>query len=244
MRNLHIVMPMGGLGSRFTEAGFDTPKPLIPVDGMPMFLKSYTSLGDTSPQRSLTVIIRREHQTRFDLAKKISTYLPECHVVIIDTLTRGALETSLCAQDFMKDDEGILLLDCDLYFKSSAYNTLIDDCLSGTRGHCDGALVFFESQDSRYSYVETNNQDVIRTAEKQVISNHALIGSYFFGNKSLFLTAANATLQTKLTEQMAEFYTAPSFNYLIKMGLSIKAVACDEYHSFGTPEELERYEKK
>lgn len=33
---LSIVVPMAGLGSRFAEAGYQDPKPLIPVHGIPM----------------------------------------------------------------------------------------------------------------------------------------------------------------------------------------------------------------
>ena len=33
---LNIVLPMAGRGSRFANAGYTLPKPLIPVHGVPM----------------------------------------------------------------------------------------------------------------------------------------------------------------------------------------------------------------
>ena len=36
MSTLQIVIPMAGRGSRFANAGYTTPKPLIPVGGRPM----------------------------------------------------------------------------------------------------------------------------------------------------------------------------------------------------------------
>ena len=33
---LNIVIPMAGAGSRFADAGYEEPKPLIPVHGRPM----------------------------------------------------------------------------------------------------------------------------------------------------------------------------------------------------------------
>src|SRR5258708_39689431 len=36
MKTLQIVIPMAGRGSRFAKAGYQTPKPLIPVGGRPM----------------------------------------------------------------------------------------------------------------------------------------------------------------------------------------------------------------
>ena len=38
-----ILMPMGGLGSRFAKEGYKTPKPLIEVDGKPMFMRALDS---------------------------------------------------------------------------------------------------------------------------------------------------------------------------------------------------------
>ena len=34
---MNIVIPMAGAGSRFSKAGFKTPKPLIDVQGKPMY---------------------------------------------------------------------------------------------------------------------------------------------------------------------------------------------------------------
>ena len=35
-----MVMPMAGLGKRFSDEGFEIPKPLIDVSGSPMFLQA------------------------------------------------------------------------------------------------------------------------------------------------------------------------------------------------------------
>jgi NDP-sugar pyrophosphorylase family protein len=33
---INIVIPMAGRGSRFSKAGYELPKPLLPVQGRPM----------------------------------------------------------------------------------------------------------------------------------------------------------------------------------------------------------------
>ena len=33
---LNIVLPMAGRGTRFSDAGYTVPKPLIPIHGVPM----------------------------------------------------------------------------------------------------------------------------------------------------------------------------------------------------------------
>ena len=35
-----LIMPMAGNGSRFSEQGYTVPKPLIEVDGKPMFVQA------------------------------------------------------------------------------------------------------------------------------------------------------------------------------------------------------------
>ena len=43
MRN--IVIPMAGLGKRFSDDGFMRPKPLIEINNVPMIQKAIESIG-------------------------------------------------------------------------------------------------------------------------------------------------------------------------------------------------------
>ena len=36
-KKIHLIMPMGGRGSRFSKEGFDFPKPLIKIYDKPFF---------------------------------------------------------------------------------------------------------------------------------------------------------------------------------------------------------------
>ena len=42
---INIIIPMAGLGSRFSKNGIKTPKPLIRVDGKTLIEHSVESLG-------------------------------------------------------------------------------------------------------------------------------------------------------------------------------------------------------
>ena len=48
---LTIVVPMAGRGSRFADAGFKDPKPLIPVKGVPMIKLVIDNLRPRRPHR-------------------------------------------------------------------------------------------------------------------------------------------------------------------------------------------------
>ena len=73
-------------------------------------------------------------------------------------------------------------MDCDLEFKSKGYVENIKSILLQPIENVDGGmLVSFDSELPKYSYAEVDaDMNVIRTAEKEVISHYALCGAYFF----------------------------------------------------------------
>lgn len=243
MRKLQILLPLAGAGSRFTNGGFTIPKPLIPVDGKPMVLKSISSLDSIKIEKRYIFIIRQEHTKKDRLDKLILQELPEADIIIIPKLTRGAVETCLSAKPKLDPEDGLIIMDCDLWFNSQSYNKMVIDSLTGV-SDIDGGLLTFRSNNPRYSYARLNNEGaVVETAEKRVISNNAITGAYFFKTADKFIKSAEKMLAQPLGEKMPEYYTSLLYNILINEGDKIKAASVDEFASFGTPEELESYQK-
>lgn len=242
MRRLHVLMPMAGMGSRFIEAGFGTPKPLIRVEDQPMFLKALSSLapiiqGPEQFKYRLTVIIQEKHQAAFGLGDKIKKTVPNCLVIQLKEVTRGAVETCLMAKDSFSAEDPLLILDCDLWFRSEPYFQLIRSVLQG-KCNLAGGLLYFKSDDPRYSYAEIERGKVLRTAEKEVISNSALAGAWFFSSSDIFLRAAHALLGNQISCEIREYYVSLLYNYIIADGHSVGAAPVDEYKSYGTPSEI------
>lgn len=242
MRELHVLMPMAGRGARFSDVGYCAPKPLIRVDDQPMFLKALSSLapiiqGIEQFKYRLTVIIQEEHQAAFGLGDKIKENVPGCQVIQLKEVTRGAVESCLMAKDSFIAQDSLLILDCDLWFRSEPYFQLIRSVL---QGKCDlaGGLLYFKSDDPRYSYAEIESGKVLRTAEKEVISNSALAGAWFFSSSDIFLRAAHALLGNPISNEIREYYVSLLYNYIIADGHSVGAAAVEEYKSYGTPTEL------
>jgi hypothetical protein len=156
--------------------------------------------------------------------------------------TRGAVETCLLAQSAIDMNDAVVVMDCDLEFRSKDFNRAIAEILTKPVNNTEGGLlVSFDATEPRYSYAEIDsNNVVIRTAEKEVISRHALCGAYFFSKAESFLYAANRLLN-EVNFDKPEFYVSLLYNYLIQRGETIKLVKLDEYFSYGTPEELKRY---
>jgi len=240
MNKLQILMPMGGLGSRFAKAGFTTPKPLIKVDGMPMFRKALTSLDDLSVPKEFLFVIRQEHADTLKLDQLIAGALPEAKVIVIPELTRGAVETAVAAKDYLDQTQPLVVMDCDLWFSSESYNQMILKAINKTVP--SAGLLTFTSNNPRYSYAKVDGSDnVTETAEKVVISNHAITGAYFFSTAELFINSAIELLGQPLTDTMPEYYLSYLYNILLDHEITVKATYVDDYASFGTPEELEEY---
>lgn len=236
---LQILMPMGGLGSRFANEGYTTPKPLIEVDGKPMFMRALDSFACIDNVQHIFVI-RKDHDEKYDLANKILNQLPNSRIAILDHDTDGAVETCLVAKDLINDTVPITIADCDIYFESRNYFKKIEE---SSRSHTlDAMLLTFQSSDPRYSYVELDqNGKAIRTAEKIVISNHAILGGYFFKSGSLFKELAEKFMNLGLPEGLKEYYMSHLFNLLLEAKGMIEIANTDVMHIFGTPEELNAY---
>ena len=231
-------MPMAGLGSRFANAGYNTPKPLIPVDGVPMFRKALTSVADIDAEKSFHFVIRQEHVAAQQLDRLIHEALPEANITVLPTMTRGAAETALAAQDSLQVNAGLIVMDCDLWFRSAGYNRMVQDSLMD-KNDISGGLLTFTSDNPRYSYAKFGTDGIVsETAEKRVISNHAITGAYYFARASDFIMAAQQLLTQQLSEASPEYYLSLLYNVLIQQGKKIQATTVDEFASFGTPEEL------
>lgn len=241
-RPLHIIMPMAGEGSRFLNEGWTTPKPLIELHGVPLFKRAIGSVAVTDAPMKYSFIVRKEHIDKYHIDEQIKAILPNANVFYVEKTTRGAVETCLMAESVIKEDDAIVVMDCDLEFRSKGYTEGIKDILKQPLEQANGGmLVSFESSEPRYSYAEVDeNMIVKRTAEKEVISNHALCGAYFFSTGKGFLNAAHRLLNEPIFTK-PEFYVSLLYNYLLANGETVRLATMEDYRSYGTPDELKRY---
>lgn len=242
MRTLHIIMPMAGEGSRFMRKGWQTPKPLIKLKEKPLFMRAISSIRIESIPVKYSFIVREEHIESYNIDQVIKTYIPEANIFTVKETTRGAVETCMLAKEVFNEEDSILVLDCDLEFKSEAFNSSIKAILSNPIHEVNGGLLAsFKACDNRYSYAEIDSSNnVLRTTEKEPISDNALCGAYFFSTTNGFTYAANKLLRKHIMKKN-EFYVSLLYNILLEEGENVKLCSLDEYHSYGTPEELNRY---
>lgn len=235
-------MPMAGEGSRFLKEGWNTPKPLIELNGKTLFQRAIGSVHINGTLMKYSFIVRKEHIDKYGIDKRIKELLPQANIFYVEKTTRGAVETCLIAREAIDKEDAIVVMDCDLEFKSKTYTDGIKDILSKRTDEVNGGmLVSFNSNLPKYSYAEIdNNSKVLRTAEKEVISNHALCGAYFFSKAESFLSAADRLLN-EANFSKPEFYVSLLYNYLLNDGETVTLAEMEEYYSYGTPDELKRF---
>ncbi|MBR4918811.1 MAG: glycosyltransferase family 2 protein [Bacteroidales bacterium] len=242
MRSLHIIMPMAGEGSRFLKDGWTTPKPLIELHGIPLFQHAISSVGIDGIPMKYSFIVRQEHIDKYKIDEQIKAILPQANIFSVLKTTRGAVETCLMAESVIADEDGVIVMDCDLEFRSKRFLEILKDILSLPSEQAEGgALVSFESNEPRYSYAAVGEDGYVTlTAEKDVISNHALCGAYFFSTGKRFKQIAHQLLDEPEFKK-SEYYVSLLYNYLLADGEKVKLATMEEYYSYGTPEELKRY---
>lgn len=240
MKPIQILMPMGGLGQRFRDEGYSTPKPLIPVNGHPMFMEALASFDEYPGEKIHLFVIRQDAENEYRLATQIQQLQPDAKIALLKENTRGAVETCLQAKGWISPDLPLIIMDCDFSFVSADYFKMIKKVANDQA--YGGVLLSFNSNRDRYSYARVNESgEVVETAEKKVISNNALAGAYCFGSGRTFLEAAGRLLQKPLDEQMKEYYISYLYNILLQDGEKVALAKADEFNSFGTPQELEQY---
>ncbi len=68
---VHLIMPMGGRGSRFSNEGFDFPKPLIQIYNNPFFYWATKSISKFIDLASLDFVVLQEHVDKYSIDKEI-----------------------------------------------------------------------------------------------------------------------------------------------------------------------------
>ena len=222
---------MGGEGKRFFDNGFVIPKPLIDICGKPFFYWSTMSVLKYMPDSDITFAVLREHIDKYDIQNSILRYFPDAKFVVLDHVLPGAVLTCIRAVDEIDSNLPVIFNDCDHLFKCK----LLYDMTEETAALYDGFLVTFRSDSPKFSYVETDHSGiVIRTVEKQVISENAICGAYYFANKDIFLESANEYLEKC---SYSEYYMSGVYNCMAANGLRSGILETDAHLSFGTPEE-------
>lgn len=207
---------MAGRGSRFADAGFERPKPLIEIHNQPMIRYVIENLRPNRPYRFIFLCLK-DHIKKYDLVTLLKGWEPSCEVVVVDSVTDGAASTVLLAKDLIDTNDGLMIANSDQWVDVD-----INDYLDQMEDkQLDGLIMTMYADDPKWSYVRLDSdKKITEVIEKKVVSNEATVGIYNFARGSEFVRAAESMIKDELRVN-GEFYVAPAYNELIKLNLEI-----------------------
>jgi len=236
-KNLNVLIPMAGAGSRFEKAGYTFPKPLIDVKGEPM-IKVVTD--NLNIEANFIYIVQKTHREKYNLDTLLNLISPNCKIVEVDGLTEGAACTTLLAKEIINNDQPLVMANSDQFIDWDSNEFLYKMNETGA----DGGIVTFRSTHPKWSFAKIDDLGfVIEVAEKNPISDIATVGVYYWKRGSDYVKYAEQMIE-KNKRVNNEFYVCPVFNEAIEGGSKIRIFEIEKMWGLGTPEDLEVFLKQ
>lgn len=238
---LNIVIPMAGRGSRFSEAGYAVPKPLLPINGIPMIARVIENLRPTCDHRFIFVALHSHLDEYTDLVPMLHRYCSDPVILGLKSVTSGAASSVLEARHYIDSDDPLMIANSD-----QLVDFQIDHYLDEMkRQSADGLIMTFHANDPKWSYCCLDSDGtVMQVVEKQVVSDVATVGIYNFAKGCDFVASATDMLANDLKVN-GEFYVAPVYNIMISRGKRIVIHNIEEgakrMWGLGTPDDYHAY---
>lgn len=239
------LIPLAGAGSRFTAAGYTDPKPLIPVDDLPMIIRATQDLP--KPDRWI-FLCRAEHLQQYPLQKTLEQYYPDSEIISVAQLTAGQACTCLLAKKQINNDDALLIGACDngMLYDKTALNQLMADTTTAAIVFTFRNNVTVERNPKAYGWVAVDAQNTVQRVSVKVpisadpIHDHAVVGAFWFRHGRDFVAAAEDMI-SKNTRVNNEFYVDECINSAVQLGKHVKVFEIDKYICWGTPNDLNTY---
>lgn len=222
-----IVIPMMGIGNRFSTQGYNEYKPFVKVNGVPLLRLV------VEPLLSCPVYI----VCNPEVAKQVrSLFSDEVNIIELNNPTKGAADTMLQAAKYLPPSEQISCVDCDTIFNEVTVK-------HATKMKGNFTLIFTDAdRTGMYSYVEVNEEGrVLRIVEKNAISSLANAGWYCFENKELLSHYCSEAV----TKSEKEPYISTAIHYAMEDNLPFYSTNIGrEFDCCGTPAQLTSYARR
>jgi HAD superfamily hydrolase (TIGR01509 family) len=231
---LNVLIPMAGAGSRFEQAGYTFPKPLIEVNGKPMIQLVVENLNINA---NYIYVVQKSHRIKYNLDTLLNLITPGCRVIEVDGVTEGAACTALLAKNLINTDAPLFFANSDQFVEwdSNEFMYKMNETDS------DGGIVTFEATHPKWSFAKVNDSGIVtEVAEKNPISNTATVGFYYWKRGSDFVKFAESMIEKDIRVNN-EFYVCPVFNQAIECGKKIRTFDIKRMWGLGTPEDLKYY---
>lgn len=233
---------MSGYGHRFKVANYKEAKPFIPI-GNKNIIQCVLDNLELSNSTNLFIIVRQD--LCYEYSKEIQTLedVYGARILIEHDKPEGAavsvlrginqIDQSYKSLPTIIKNSDDMILDSGWLKRAIRYWQNKD---------ADGGIICFLSDEPRWSYAVVKKGLITKTVEKQVVSNFATFGGYYWKDMNKLELAIQDMIAAN-DRFNGEFYLCPSYTYLANRGGKIYPYIVNEICDIGTPATLEKYKK-
>ena len=248
-----LVIPMAGLGKRFSDEGYMLTKPLIPVSGRAMAIAAIQDLPQSKHQ---SLVLRSDMLGLAGIEESIKKYFPGAITTLVPSVTEGQACTALIGLDALeKSTHGVqadlapvtfgacdngVLFDQDS-FRDLMDNPEIDVIVWAARGHTNAIR-----KPQMFGWIDADNTGTIRNISVKTplafpASDPIVIGTFTFKKLSDARRAIDSLI-ARNGRINGEFYLDSCINDALALGLRCHLFEVDSFTSWGTPNDLKTFE--
>ena len=136
--------------------------------------------------------------------------------------TKGALATIGLLLDLIPEDKPIFVVPTNSFISESLqlfYHAM-------ELANADAGVALVKSIEPELSYVRMINDKIVEIHEKEVVSDLAISGHFYFKNKSIIQDCLNWAMLNNINKD-GLFYIAPSLNFCITKGMRVASFHVD-----------------
>lgn len=241
---LNVIVPMAGRGERFVKAGYDIPKPFIPVRGKPMIQLAVENLNLLDCPHIF--IMQKKHYVIY--GKFMKSFMPKgSEIVLIDEITNGPVCSCLKAEKFIDNDTPLLYANCDQYLKDWGVLKYDSQRYLDEADGADGCLLCTRARNLWGSFATVDQSGYINMAVEKIMPDQTDISStgiYLWSKGSDFVRNAKQMIASKKHAPNGEYYAIDVYNQGIKEGKKYVVHFIKKWWRLGVPEDLDLYLKE
>ncbi len=236
-----VLMPMAGQGSRFKSL-FSLPKPLISIQGKPMFSQALATLPQA--QHTVAVVLESIQDQLLEWKKENA----HCQFISLKETPSGQALSVQAGISSLIPEKELIVSSCDhgivldpKIWEKFRLNPDCDAAIFTVKGY-PGA----DRNPGSFAYViPESEQDLSLVREVSVkvpvsgipSQDHLLVGTFWFKNSKI-LDLGIEEVKSKNIRVNGELYLDSVFECLIKKGFRVKMIPLDGYLCWGDPDSL------
>jgi NDP-sugar pyrophosphorylase family protein len=241
-----LIIPMTGVSSRFTAAGYKLPKFLLQVDGQTVI----EHVLDMFPDWDDVVFCCNEihlEDPALDLAELLLSKRPKAKIVKVSNNQKGPGWAVLQARQLIEESRPVVVNYCDFtcYWDSTR---IAEELASGNVEGCIPAYTGFHphmAHSTSYAYLKFEDDLVVDIQEKQPWTDNpksefASSGTYGFASGKILFDSLDAQIAQDI-DLNGEYYLSLTYKPLLAAGGRVSTIQVQHFMQWGTPQDFEEY---